>query len=184
MAIGFREVITFTTRYRMVHHGWLTRIAPGAALDGRMRMVANVRRRFARAIRSTTTAGLRQPLLVYDVGSLKNGDIRDAHTHVFQVRRASARRGSVTCRACRVQRTMFGEHRLPNQERRASARRGSAIAPAALSVSCRTRMLACHRELTPRPWWFSGADICRRNCDLCDTRTLVYKSGGRQPAVV
>jgi hypothetical protein len=35
------------------------------------------------------------------------------------------------------------------QERRPSARRGSGIAPAALSVSCRTRMFACHGELTP-----------------------------------
>jgi hypothetical protein len=34
-------------------------------------MVANVRRRFARAIRSTTTAGLRQPLLVHDAGPPK-----------------------------------------------------------------------------------------------------------------
>jgi hypothetical protein len=25
----------------------------------------------------------------------------------------------------------------------------------------------------PRSWWFCGADICRRNCDLCDT--LVYR---------
>jgi hypothetical protein len=36
----------------------------------------------------------------------------------------------------------------------------------------------------PRSWWFSSADICRRNCDLCATRTLTYKSGQRQPAVV
>jgi hypothetical protein len=57
MAIGFRGVITFTTCYRMVNHGWLTRIAPGAALDGCMRIVANVWLRFARAIRFTTTAG-------------------------------------------------------------------------------------------------------------------------------
>jgi hypothetical protein len=35
----------------------------------------------------------------------------------------------------------------------------------------------------PRSWCSCGADICRRNCDLCDTRTLVYKSGGCQPAV-
>jgi hypothetical protein len=93
MAIGFRGVITFTTHDRMVPHGWLTRIAPGAALGGRMRMVANVRRRFARANRFTTTAGLRQPLLVHDVGPLKNSDIRGAQTHVLQERRASARRG-------------------------------------------------------------------------------------------
>jgi hypothetical protein len=61
-AIGFRGVITFTRHDRMVDHGWLTRIAPGAALGGRMRIVANVRWRFARAIRFTATAGLRQPL--------------------------------------------------------------------------------------------------------------------------
>jgi hypothetical protein len=36
----------------------------------------------------------------------------------------------------------------------------------------------------PRSWWFCDADIHRRNCDLCNTRTLVYKSGGREPAVV
>jgi hypothetical protein len=35
----------------------------------------------------------------------------------------------------------------------------------------------------PRSWCFCGADICRRNCDLCNTRTLVYTSGDRQPAV-
>jgi hypothetical protein len=71
MAVGFREVITSTTRYRMVHHGWLTRIVPGAAFGGRTRIVANVRRRFARTIRFTATAGLRQPLLVHDAGPLK-----------------------------------------------------------------------------------------------------------------
>jgi hypothetical protein len=83
MAIGFRGVITFTTRDQMVCHGWLTR----AALGGRTRMVANVRRRFARAIRFTTTAGLRQPLLVHEAGLRKNNDIRGAQTHVLQERR-------------------------------------------------------------------------------------------------
>jgi hypothetical protein len=102
MAIGFRGVVTFTTRYRMVPHGWLTRIAPGATLDGPTRIVANMRFPFARAIRFTATAGSRQPLLVYDVGSLKNGDIRGAQTHVSEERRASARRGSVRGRACRA----------------------------------------------------------------------------------
>jgi hypothetical protein len=84
MAIGFRGVITFTTRDRIVHHGWITSAAPGAALDGRMRIVANVRWRFARAIRFTTTAGLRQPLLLYDAGLRKNSDIRGAQTHVHE----------------------------------------------------------------------------------------------------
>jgi hypothetical protein len=84
MAIGFPGVITFTTRYRMVDHGWLTRIAPGAALGGRTRIVANVRWRFARASRFTTTAGLRQPLLVREAGPLKNNDIRGAQTHVHK----------------------------------------------------------------------------------------------------
>jgi hypothetical protein len=115
MAIGFRGVITFTTHDRMVHHGWLT----PAALIARTRIVANMRFPFAWAIRFTTTAGLRQPLLVHEAGPLKNNDIRGAKAHVFQERRASARRGSVSVRACRAQRTMFGEHRLPNQERRA-----------------------------------------------------------------
>jgi hypothetical protein len=148
-AIGLRRVISFTTHDRMVHHGWLTRIAPGAALGGRMRIIANVRLRFARAIRFTTTAGLSQPLLVGEAGSLKNNDIRGAQTHVLQERRVPARRGSVTCRACRARRTMFGDHRLPHQERRASARRGTGITPAAPSVCCRTRMFACHGGLTP-----------------------------------
>ena len=94
MAIGFRGVITFTTRYRMVSHGWLTPAAPGAALGGRMRIIANVRLRFARAIRFTATAGSRQPLVVHDAGSVKNNDIRGAQMHVSQERRASARRGS------------------------------------------------------------------------------------------
>jgi hypothetical protein len=84
MAIGFRGVITLTTHDRMVHHGWLTRIAPSAALGGRTPIVATVRLRFARAIRFTATAGSRQPLLVYDVGSLKNGDIRGAQTHAHR----------------------------------------------------------------------------------------------------
>jgi hypothetical protein len=87
MAIGFRGVITFTTHDRTVPHGLLTRIAPGAALGGRTRIVANVRRRFARTIRFTTTAGLRQPLLVHDAGLRKNNDIRGAQTHVLQERR-------------------------------------------------------------------------------------------------
>jgi hypothetical protein len=92
MAIGVRGVgvITFTTHDRMVHHGWLTRIAPGAALGGRTPIVANVRWGFARAIRFTTTAGLRQPLLVHEAGPLKNNDIRGAQTHVLQERRALA----------------------------------------------------------------------------------------------
>jgi hypothetical protein len=71
-----------------VHHGWLTPAALGAALGGRMRIVANVRRRFARAIRFTTTAGSHQPLLVHEAGPLKNSDIRGAQTHVLQERRA------------------------------------------------------------------------------------------------
>jgi hypothetical protein len=87
-AIGLRRVITFTTHDRMVHHAWLTRIAPGAALGGRMRIVANVWLRFARAIRFTATAGSRQPLLVHDVGPLKNSDIRGVKTHVLQERHA------------------------------------------------------------------------------------------------
>jgi hypothetical protein len=87
MSIGFRGVITFTTHDRMVCHGWLTRIAPGAALGGRMPIVANVRLRFARAIRFTATAGLRQPLLVHDIGPLKNSNIRGAQTDVLQERR-------------------------------------------------------------------------------------------------
>jgi hypothetical protein len=83
MAIGFRGVITLTTHDRMVPHSWLTPIA----LGGRTRIVANVRLRFARAIRFTATAGLRQPLLVHDAGLLKNSDIRGAQTHVLQERR-------------------------------------------------------------------------------------------------
>ena len=92
MAIGFRGVITFTTHDRIVPHGWLT----PAALGGLTRIVANVRLRFARAIRFTTTAGLRQPLLVHEAGPLKNSDIRGAQTHVLQERRPSARRGLET----------------------------------------------------------------------------------------
>jgi hypothetical protein len=71
MAIRFRRVITFTTRHPMVAHGWLTPAAPGAALGGRMRMVANVRLRFVRAIRFTATAGSRQPLPVDACESLQ-----------------------------------------------------------------------------------------------------------------
>jgi hypothetical protein len=39
-----------------------------------------------------------------------------------------------------------------------------------------------HGGLTP-PALVLRANVCRRNCDLCDARTLVYKSGGCQPAV-
>jgi hypothetical protein len=126
MAIGFCGVITFTTRDRMVHHAWLT----PAALDARTRIVANVRLRFARAIRFTTTAGLRQPLLVHDAGSLKNNDISGAQTHVLQERRASARRAPGMRALSGESRARFGGWRIHNQERRASARRGSANAPA------------------------------------------------------
>jgi hypothetical protein len=83
-AIGLRRVITFTTHDRMVDHGWLTPAAPGAALGGRMRIVANVRLRFARANRFTTTAGSRQPLLVHDAGLRKNSDIRGVQRHVHK----------------------------------------------------------------------------------------------------
>ena len=82
MAIGFRGVITFTTHDRMVPHGWLTPAAPGAALDGRTRIVANVWLCFAWANRFTATADLRQPLLVHDASPLKNNDIRGAQTHI------------------------------------------------------------------------------------------------------
>jgi len=102
MAIGFRGVITFTRHDRMVPHGWLTPAAPGTALDGRTRIVANMRFPFARAIPFTATAGLRQPLLVHEAGPLKNNDIRGAQTHVLQERRASARRGSVTAPAMAI----------------------------------------------------------------------------------
>jgi hypothetical protein len=51
---------------------------------------------FPERVRSRTTAGLRQPLLVHGVGRLKNNDIRGAQTHVFQERRVSARRGNKT----------------------------------------------------------------------------------------
>jgi hypothetical protein len=84
MAIGFPGVITFTTCYRMVAHGWIKRIAPGAALGGLTRIVANMRFPFARANRFTATAGSRQPLLVHDAGSLKNNDIRGAQMHVHK----------------------------------------------------------------------------------------------------
>jgi hypothetical protein len=70
-AIGFPGVITFTTHDRMVPDGWLTPAAPGAALGGRTPIVANMRLRFARANRFTTTAGSRQPLLVDEAGPLK-----------------------------------------------------------------------------------------------------------------
>jgi hypothetical protein len=46
------------------------------------------------------------------------------------------------------------------------------------------RMLACHGGLRPPLLVVPQRGHYRRNCDLCATRTLVYKSGGRQPAVV
>jgi hypothetical protein len=153
MAIGFREVITFTTRYRMAHHGWLARIAPGAALDARTRIVANVRWRFARAIRFTTTADLRQPLLVRDAGPPKK-----RHSRCSNARPTGAAGVSPPWSGNRAGST---ERFLLNEDARMP--RGAYV---------------------PQSWWFCGANVCRRNCDLCDTRTLVYKSGGRQPAVV
>jgi hypothetical protein len=75
----------------MVPHGWLT----PAALIARMRIVANVRWRFARAIRFTTTAGSRQPLLVHEAGQLKNNDIRGAQTHVHE---SGGRQPAVVCK--------------------------------------------------------------------------------------
>jgi hypothetical protein len=84
MGISFRGVITFTTHDRVACHGWLTPIAPDAALDGGTPIVAKVRLRLARAIRFTATAGLRQPLLVHDARPLKNSDIRGAQTHIHK----------------------------------------------------------------------------------------------------
>jgi hypothetical protein len=48
---------------------------------------------FPGRVRSPTTAGLRQPLLLHGAGRLKNNDIHGAQTHIRQERRASARRG-------------------------------------------------------------------------------------------
>jgi hypothetical protein len=132
----------------MVHHGWLTRIAPGAALDGRMRMVANVRRRFARANRFTTTAGLRQPLLVRDAGPLKNGDIRGARTHVHEsgdrqpavVRKRVALAGHSEQCSANTDCSIKSGRREP-----AVVRQSRQQTP---GVCCRTRMLACHGRLT------------------------------------
>jgi hypothetical protein len=100
---------------------------------------------------SHATGGLRPPLLVvlrcgHSPAKLRLVQYTNAR---LQERRASARRGSVSVRACRAKRTIFGERRPPNQELRPSARRGMGIAPAAPSVCCRTRMLTCHGGLTP-----------------------------------
>jgi hypothetical protein len=94
-AIGLRRVITFGTHDRMVRHGWLTPAAPGAAPGGHTPIVANMRPRFARAIRFTTTAGSRQPLLLYDAGLRKNSDIRGAQTHVHE---SGGRQPAVVCK--------------------------------------------------------------------------------------
>jgi hypothetical protein len=156
MATGFRGVITFTTRYRMVHHGWLTPIAPSAALHGRTRIVANVRRRFARAIRFTTTAGLRQPLLVYDVGPLKNNDIRGAQTHV---------------------------HKSGDRQPAVVFRTASATATRRLSAFHAHLRTESTGGLRP-PLLCCRANVRRRNSDFCDAQTHISRSGDRQPAVV
>jgi hypothetical protein len=70
------------------------------------------------------------------------------------------------------------------QERRASARRGTGIAPATPNTSLPNEDAHMPRgAYAPRSWRFCSAEICWRNCDFSDAQTLVYKSGGRQPAV-
>jgi hypothetical protein len=66
---GFRGVgvITFTTRDRMVRHGWLTPAAPVCRWANHCSYMSPL----ARANRFTATAGLRQPLLVHDDSPLK-----------------------------------------------------------------------------------------------------------------
>jgi hypothetical protein len=188
MAIGFREVITFTRRYRMVDHGWLTRIAPGAALGGRTRTVANVRWRFARASRFTTTAGLRQPLLVHGLGSLKNNDIRNAQTHVHESSEPSARRGSLaslqllhrratsTARQC-VSPPWFGKRTCQY----ASAKSREFV-NGAMTNSGAVAVANPRGDYAP-PLLYWRANVRRRNSDLCDAQTHISRSGGREPAV-
>jgi hypothetical protein len=48
-----------------------------------MKRTCNGARFFRERVRSPTTAGLRQPLLVHGIGRPKNNDIRGAQTHVF-----------------------------------------------------------------------------------------------------
>jgi hypothetical protein len=56
--------------------------------------ICNVARFFRERVRSPTTAGLRQPLLVHGVGQLKNNDTRGAQTHVLHERRAASHRAN------------------------------------------------------------------------------------------
>jgi hypothetical protein len=86
---------------------------------------------FPRRVRSPTTAGSRQPLLLHGAGRLKNNDIRGAQTHVRKsggrqpavgVSNAIAIANAFVQRRAR-QPAVGGQMRIGGQERRSSADR-------------------------------------------------------------
>ena len=102
----------------------------------------------------------------------RNCDFSDAQTHVRQEWRASARRASGTAPATTIAYTCTrGRRRSVGSLRRMGHRH------------CQ-RATLIHGGLTPAAPARCDAHGCWRNCDFCDARTHVHKSGGREPAVV
>jgi hypothetical protein len=99
------------------NHGWLMLAAPGAALDGCTRIVANVWLRFARANRFTTTAGLHQPLLVRDAGPPKKATFA-VHKRTFPRAAGVSPPWCVKPTPRRENRALFSNLRNDHQNRR------------------------------------------------------------------
>jgi hypothetical protein len=122
---------------------------------------------FPGRVRSPTTAGSRQPLLLHGAGRLKSNDIRGTQTHVFK----SGGRQPAVGRQMRIGR----------QKRRSSAdRRRCGCVCVDGRCNCVYRR---HGGLTPPALGTRTTTVHRKNDDFGDAQTHVRKSGGRQPAV-
>jgi len=115
-----RRVAVSLLQSRLANHGWLTPAAPPCMPECRRKDASSIHQHA-----SSTTAGLRQPLLVHVVPSLQHARFATCRRACNQERRASARRGSVNRTSCGQNRVMLGDWPTQNQQRRTSARRGS-----------------------------------------------------------
>jgi hypothetical protein len=171
---------------------------------------------FPERVRSRTTGGLRPPLLaacadviadtrfaptstlilprgayaprswLHDATLTAKSDIVDAHTHTHEERRASARRG-VTYRRCAVR---IEDYSATSEASIKSGGRQPAVGTKRIcngaSFSRSEYVRAPRGAYAPRSWWFCSTDIRRRNCGLCDARTLVSeerRASGRRGVI-
>jgi hypothetical protein len=175
---------------RFSNHGWLTPAAPGCPRADCCRKAVAICNGVL-----YPTGGLRPPLLLCSCERLsaKKRFVRCTNAH-SQERRASARRGGCPYN---------GQERRTERQPAVGMSNAVAIAdafvqrPAQLAAGRKPRLQRqrvgfprfefAYREdptggLRP-PLLRCSANVCRRKNDLCDARTRIPKSGGRQPAV-